>query len=340
MGLNSSWDDSTQANSNVPALNKEFNYGTVPFRGVNIGGWLILEPFITPSFFSKYDPKFGIVDEWTLCEYLGPSEAAKTMENHYATFVTEDTFKEIRDAGLDHVRLPYGYWCVISMPGDRFVPQICWRYLLRAIEWARKYGLRVNLDLHSVPGGENGWNHSGRQGVLGWLSGPDGDANAQKSLEVHSQLSAFFSQPRYKNIVTLYGLVNEPKMTALNNSAVIQWTSKAYEVVRSAGYEGKVIFGDGFRGLSTWKGEFEALDGMLLDVHQYLIFNIDQITLIHSDKVKYACGTWPAQISASLDKSTGSVCKFLFSSTFLIREVLVQRWSENGDRLTRTVHHT
>lgn len=34
---------------------------------------------------------------------------------------------------------------------------------LRA-DWARKYGLRVELDLHSVPGSQNGLNHSGRIG--------------------------------------------------------------------------------------------------------------------------------------------------------------------------------
>lgn len=38
MGLFSEWDDSTQANSNVPPLNKPFNYGKQPVRGVNVGG--------------------------------------------------------------------------------------------------------------------------------------------------------------------------------------------------------------------------------------------------------------------------------------------------------------
>jgi len=30
-------------------------------------------------------------------------------------------------------------------------------YFLKAIEWSRKYGLRINLDLHAVPGSQNGW---------------------------------------------------------------------------------------------------------------------------------------------------------------------------------------
>lgn len=38
MGLNSTWDDSTQCNKNVPPLNQPFPYGKQPFRGVDLGG--------------------------------------------------------------------------------------------------------------------------------------------------------------------------------------------------------------------------------------------------------------------------------------------------------------
>jgi len=30
------------------------------------------------------------------------------------------------------------------------------RYILRFFQWARKYGLRVYLDLHTAPGSQNG----------------------------------------------------------------------------------------------------------------------------------------------------------------------------------------
>lgn len=30
------------------------------------------------------------------------------------------------------------------------------RYILRVLQWARKYGLRVYLDLHTIPGSQNG----------------------------------------------------------------------------------------------------------------------------------------------------------------------------------------
>ncbi|RPA96649.1 glycoside hydrolase [Choiromyces venosus 120613-1] len=305
MGLWDDYDDSVQANGNVPPLNQEFPYGTTPIRGVNLGGWLIIEPFITPSFFDAIDSKFGVVDEFTLSKHLGPTNAAKTIEKHYANFINETAFREIREAGLDHVRIPFGYWAIMTLEGDSFVPMISWRYLLRAIEYARKYGLRVKLDLHSVPGGANGWNHSGKLGPIGWLNGTNGDINAQKTLDLHNQMATFFAQPRYKHVVTMYGLVNEPKMISLDADRVIEWTSKAHDVVRKAGYQGYIIFGDGFRGLDTWKGEFKGLDKMLLDVHQYVIFNVGQISATHSAKVKFACDGWGPQMAKSVDTSTG-----------------------------------
>lgn len=42
-GLNSTWSNSAQANSNVPPLTETFPYGKQPIKGISIGGWLILE---------------------------------------------------------------------------------------------------------------------------------------------------------------------------------------------------------------------------------------------------------------------------------------------------------
>ncbi|TAQ90286.1 hypothetical protein B7494_g1376 [Chlorociboria aeruginascens] len=305
MGLNSTWDDSVGANSNTPPISSAWgSYADTPVRGVNLGGWLSLEPFITPSLFN-YDSDLGIIDEWTLTSHLGASGAQSTLEKHYATFVTEQTFIDIANAGLDHVRIPFSYWAVLTYSGDPYVFRTSWRYLLRGIEWARKHGLRINLDVHGLPGSQNGWNHSGRQGAIGWLNGTDGTLNAQRSLDLHDRLSKFFAQDRYKNIISFYGLANEPKMTALDVTAVLNWTANAYTLVRNNGMNAYVVFGDGFRGLTSWQGELQSYDGMVLDAHQYVIFNENQIDYNHTAKVSYACTGWTQQAEQSMDVATG-----------------------------------
>ncbi|RFU32771.1 hypothetical protein B7463_g3530, partial [Scytalidium lignicola] len=304
MGLSSKWDDSNSANKNTPPISTSWgSYADNPVRGVNLGGWLSLEPFITPSLFN-YDLNLGIIDEYTLCQHLGPDAAQSTLEKHYATFVTEQTFIDIASAGLDHVRIPFSYWAVVTYPGDPYVFRTSWRYLLRGIEWARKHGLRVNLDVHGLPGSQNGWNHSGRQGAIGWLNGTDGSLNAQRSLDVHNQLSQFFAQPRYQNIISFYGLANEPKMIVLDTNSVIEWTTNAYNLVRKNGINAYVVFGDGFLGLPKWQGELQN-NGMVLDAHQYVIFNAGQINFNHTAKVQYACSGWTQQAEQSMNTATG-----------------------------------
>jgi glucan 1,3-beta-glucosidase len=305
MGLNSTWDDSNSANDKTPSISSAWgSYADLPARGVNLGGWLSLEPFITPSLFN-YDSKLGIIDEWTLCTHLGASGAKSTLEKHYATFVSEQTFIDIANAGLDHVRIPFSYWAVVTYDQDPYVFRTSWRYLLRGIEWARKYGLRISLDVHGLPGSQNGWNHSGRQGAIGWLNGTDGSLNAQRSLDIHDQLSKFFAQDRYKNIIAFYGLVNEPKMTALKTSDVLTWTSSAYSKVRANGVSAFIVFGDGFEGLANWKGQLQDQSGLVLDVHQYVIFNSGQIVYNHTAKVDYACNGWSQQAEKSMNTATG-----------------------------------
>lgn len=294
IGLNSTWDDTAQANEHVPPLNESFPYGTQPIRGVNLGGWLSIEPFIVPSFFDKYDDWEGIVDEYTLTQRLGDSANA-TLEKHYAKFITEQDFADIRDAGLDHVRIQYSYWAIKTFDNEPYVSQIAWRYLLRAIEYCRKYGLRVNLDLHGLVGSQNGWNHSGREGAIGWLNGTDGSLNRKRSLELHDSLSKFFAQDRYRNIVTIYGLVNEPLMLELPIKDVLEWTTEVTKLVQGNNITAWISFHDGFLNLSKWKKMLkgdDVPDNLLLDTHQYTIFNTGQIVLKHADRVNLICNDW------------------------------------------------
>ena len=51
-------------------------------RGVNLGGWLLLEPWITPVFFEEVnvgDLQDQIVDEWTYAEKLDPQVTLVTV---------------------------------------------------------------------------------------------------------------------------------------------------------------------------------------------------------------------------------------------------------------------
>ena len=125
---------------------------------------------------------------------------------------TEHDFAEIAGAGLNWVRLPIPYWAIEVWPGEPFLANTAWTYALKALKWARKYGLRMLLELHTVPGSQNGLNHSGRLGTINFLNGPMGVANAQRAMEYIRVITEFISQPEYEPVVQAFGMINEPLM--------------------------------------------------------------------------------------------------------------------------------
>lgn len=124
-----------------------FDYNNVKVRGVNLGGWFVLEPWIKPSIFDQWANGGGAVDEYTYTQALGKDEATKRLTDHWNTWITEDDFKEIASMGLNHVRIPVGYWAFNPLPGDPYV-QGQKPFITNALGWARKYGLKVMMDLH------------------------------------------------------------------------------------------------------------------------------------------------------------------------------------------------
>ena len=95
-----------------------FPYGSQKVRGVNLGGWLVLEvlkffssslltkkihwpwiiqPWITPSIFDNTGDS-RIVDEYTLGQYR-KSDTLSTLQHHWDTWITESDFSAIAAAG-------------------------------------------------------------------------------------------------------------------------------------------------------------------------------------------------------------------------------------------------
>lgn len=79
-------------------------------------------------------------------------------------------------AGLNWVRIPIGFWAIETMNDEPFLVGTAWTYFLKAyvlvspfawqakpnfhyrrIQWGRKYGIRIYLDLHALPGSQNAW---------------------------------------------------------------------------------------------------------------------------------------------------------------------------------------
>ena len=123
--------------------------------GTNIGGWMVLEPWITPSLFYRFLGKNSTqaaLDSYTLCQVLGPDEGNKVMREHWETWYTEEHIRMLAERGVEMVRLPVGDWTL-----DPYGPYVgCMDGAADAIDWmfdtCNKYNISILLDVHAMKG--------------------------------------------------------------------------------------------------------------------------------------------------------------------------------------------
>lgn len=87
-------------------------------RGINLGGWL--------------------------------SQCAEYSEKHYSEFILEKDIKVIAGWGLDHVRLPIDYNVIEAEDGTP--DKNGYRHIDDCVEWCKKHGLNLILDVHRTKG--------------------------------------------------------------------------------------------------------------------------------------------------------------------------------------------
>ncbi|KAF8339924.1 glycoside hydrolase superfamily [Cantharellus anzutake] len=303
---NNPFNNNAQAQSWVPPLNQSWDYVNNRIFGVNLGGWLALEPFITPAFFEKYN---GTVDEWTLSLAMDADTASggsrKQLEEHYKTFITEQDFAEIAGAGLGWVRIPLPFWAIEVRNNEPFLEGVAWQYFLKAVKWARKYGLRINLDLHTIPGSQNGYNHSGRIGQINFLMGPMGIANAQRALDYIRIITEFISQPEYSNVIPFFGFINEPRTKNITVDVISHFYLETHDMIRNitgygTGNGAYLSIHDGFTGVGSWSGYMRGADRLVLDSHPYFAFGSAVDARPLAEQVYKPCTAWARGFNKSM----------------------------------------
>lgn len=245
-------------------------------RGVNLGGWFVLEGWITPDLFE------GISGSDETVFMIERNNAQSVIENHWDTFIVEEDFAWLKEHGVSYVRLPIPWW----LYGEGIYAE-SYSYIQRAMSWADKYNIKVLLDLHTAPGSQNGFDNGGLTGVLEW----EQPANVLKTIEVLGQIAEDFSI-----YDSLWGIevLNEPgwgvDMTILQNFYI-----EAYQVIRQHNSEVYIGFHDGFRSYENqWINFFNSnnFSNVFFDLHFYQTFGdtwseydiLDHVQFVHSNQ--------------------------------------------------------
>jgi len=277
----------------------DFSWGSDKVRGLNIGGWLVLEPFITPSIFQQLDQSLGIVDEFTLTGKLGTDAAYNILKPHWDSWVTFADFQKIANAGFNTVRIPIGYWAYGTLEDGETYTQGAAPYIDAAIDWARGTGLKIWIDLHGAPGSQNGFDNSGqRMDKPGWQSG---DSVAQ-TLSVLQTISNKYAQTQYQDVVVAIELLNEPLSSELNFDDLKDFYRNGFDQVRSVS-DTPVILQDGFVAPSTYNGFLSTSDNnaknVIVDHHEYQVFTDDFVAMQNWQHRQLVCNNVASYASGS-----------------------------------------
>lgn len=252
-------------------------------KGVNLGNWLVLEKWMSPSLFAGTTAE----DEYYLPTQLSRDAYESRIKVHRSEYITERDFATIRRIGLDTVRIPVPYFIF----GDRSPFIGCIEELDKAFSWAEKYDIKVLIDLHTVPMSQNGFDNGGISGVCRWSQLPQ---EVDFVLDVLEKLAR-----RYGSRKGLFGItpVNEPITERMWNMMNVQerypavdpelakgsapntmeflhsFYDRAYDRIRpNIKDDAYVVFHDAFE-LKAWKPFVTdpKYHGIMLDTHQYLM---------------------------------------------------------------------
>ncbi|KAF1950908.1 glucan 1,3-beta-glucosidase precursor [Byssothecium circinans] len=278
------------SNSKLEQRRVAFDWAKTKVRGVNIGGWLVLESFLVPSIFTKHStPELTIGDEWALCTKLGKQGCYDALKPHWDKFVKLADFKKIKKAGFNVVRIPIGYWAYLD-DGAPYTSGAA-PYLDKAIGWARETGLKVIIDLHAAPKSQNGFDHSGHKAA--WPGWGDGESiwQTHKVLKI---LEDKYAVPKNQDVVIAIELLNEPTLNTLDLNTVKQFYRDGYYNLRLIS-ETPMMMHDGFWD-PAWLNEFLTPSDnnaqlVVVDHHEYQIFDSSLVGMSTTDHRTLTCNS-------------------------------------------------
>ena len=265
-------------------------------RGVNLGNWLVLEKWMgaSPLAHAKSEDDRGLIDEFDA------DELAAALDEHRRTYITEFDFVWLAQAGINLVRIPVPYHLFGTAHHSA-----CVAYLDQAFEWAARWGLKILIDLHTVPYSQNAFDNGGYMGLCAW-------AQDQGRIDATVALLERIAR-RYAGNDALWGIeaLNEPaneamlsmnlknygrsypervaRSQAISRETLLAFYERVYETLRPIlGPDVALVFHDQFD-LASWDNLLpeDRYQNVVIDTHLYL--NFQDFGFERFDTEEYLC---------------------------------------------------
>lgn len=222
--------------------------GKLFIQGTNLGNWLNPEGYMFGL--SKTNSAWMI--DLMLREAIGPDETAAFWQQFKENYITEADIRFIASTGANTIRLPFNYKLftdedymgLTNNRGEGF------RWIDKVVEWCRKAGLYLILDMHDCPGSQTGDNIDDGFGYP-WLF--ESEKSQLLFCDIWQQIAR-----RYRNetVILGYELMNEPiahyfKNKEEMNQRLEPLYKRAVKAIRSVDRNHVVLLGG-----ARWNSDF------------------------------------------------------------------------------------
>ena len=208
---------------------------TVQLKGVNLGGWFIMENYMTPiDAGGTYTDMHGMMGE--LDSRFGVSTEQSLLKTYQQNWVTASDLNNIQAAGLNVVRIPiwWGMFFPLSSQSESTFRSDSFSVLDPIINDCASRGVYVILDMHGALGSQSGSEDTGHAND----GGPNGtyfssSSDQSLTLWLWEQIASHYSSANFANYATIaaFDLLNEP--TGGTTTQVVSAYDSLYTGIRS-----------------------------------------------------------------------------------------------------------
>ena len=151
---------------------------------------------------------------------------------YYKSYCQEIDFQNIKEIGLNTIRLPMYYRNFLEGEDDKFVlKENAFEFIDYFLENAKKYDLKVILDMHGVVGGQSGNEHSGTRRTEFWTN----EVYQKEMCDLWKNIASYYLNERkdLASTILAYDLINEPALDK-KETTKREWDvmDKMYKAIR------------------------------------------------------------------------------------------------------------
>ena len=266
------------------------NGDLVTLNGVNFGNWFMQEGWLSTTSLGALVDKDGeyieVNEEGIITGYeeVFQEELLEALENnpnltetqieelfdiYYRTYIQEEDFVNVKNLGLNTIRLPMYYRNFMEGEDDNLVmKENAFELLDWFLEMCKKYELYAVLDMHGVVGGNNGYEHSGSREIEFWTN----EVYQKSMCDLWKNIAShyMFERSDLAETIATYDLINEP--CGKNQSTEKeQWIvlDKIYQAIREVDNIHVITF-EGCWFFSSFPNPKEyEWDNIMYEIHLY-----------------------------------------------------------------------